>query len=347
MEGPVLVSGASGFLGRHILEAQRVLDPDIPVIALVRDREAWRDCDWTLALSQVDALEGSVTDPEDWSGDERVKGLRGIYHLAAVIKHSRWNVGDVRETNLVGTLNMVRLAAQNGCRMLFLSTSGTVGCFRSPDESADEHSPYCESEIAAWPYYRSKMLAERGAQGLAEELGVELVILRPPMLLGPGDHRLRSSANVLRFLEQRLPFLIRGGIHFVDVRDVAQAVLRAMSIPRPRPIYHLPGTACSIEEFFGMLAEISGTPAPRAGIPLGVARLLASAAQRLGVLLKGEPLQLLPDPVVVEMAARYWDVRSLYAADDLAYVTRDAHETLIDTVRWLRETGNAPASPLR
>ncbi len=338
MVGPVLVTGASGFLGRHVLETCRQ-NTSTPVLALVRNTEAWQRESWTGALGGVESIEGSVTEPESWSGDERLKDLSGIYHLAAVVKHSRWQSDDVYQTNVEGTLHMVRLAAAHGCRLVFLSTSGTVGCFHSPEERADEESPYCDSEVSSWPYYHSKLVAERRAHELAGELGVELVILRPPVLLGPKDHRLRSSANVLRFLQGRLPFLIRGGIHFADIRDVAGAVLRSMTRARPRPIYHLCGTACSIQDFFALLEEIAGVPAPRIVLPFRPAWLLASATQRLGVLLRNEPLSILPDPVVVEMAARYWATRSLYAAEDLNFVSRDARETLADTVRWLRETG--------
>ena len=339
MDGPILVSGASGFLGRHLLETYRQRDASAQVLALVRDTEAWQREDWTGAFGRVECIEGSVTEPDRWSGDVRLKGLQGIYHLAAVVKHSRWQSGDVYETNVEGTLHMVRLAAAHGCRLVFLSTSGTVGCFHSALEYADERSPHCESEVSSWPYYHSKLVAERRASRLAQELGIELVILRPPVLLGPRDHRLRSSSNVLRFLRGRLPFLIRGGIHFADIRDVAPAVLQAMTRTRPRPVYHLCGTACSIQSFFAMLEEIAGIPAPRTVLPFRPAWLLAWATQRLGVLLRGEPLTLLPDPVVVEMAARYWNTRSLYAADDLGYISRDAQETLADTVSWLREAG--------
>ncbi len=89
----------------------------------------------------------------------------------------------------------------------------------------------------------------------------------------------------------------------------------------------------------GSAGRAAGVPAPRIVLPFRPAWLLAWATQRLGVLLRGEPLTLLPDPVVVEMAARYWNTRSLYAADDLDYISRDAQETLADTVSWLREAG--------
>ena len=58
---------------------------------------------------------------------------------------------------------------------------------------------------------------------------------------------------------------------------------------------------------------------------------------RLGILLNGSPLQILPDPVVIEMASRYWDAKSLYAEKQLGYVSREARLTIADTVAWLRE----------
>ena len=114
-------------------------------------------------------------------------------------------------------------------------------------------------------------------------------------------------------LRGRLPFVIRGGMHFVDVRDAADAIHRAMRCRSVRPVYHLPGTTGSVEAFFGMIEEVSGAPAPRRVLPYHAAWLASSLLERLGVWLRGEPLHALPDPVVVEMASHYWGVRSLYA----------------------------------
>jgi len=145
----------------------------------------------------------------------------------------------------------------------------------------------------------------------------------------PGDHRLRSTSNLLRFLRRKLPFVIEGGIAFVDVRDVSAALVRLVELERPRPAYHLPGPACSVQAFFAMAEEVSGVPAPRFVLPYRPAWLLARGLEALGV-------HLLPDPVVVEMASHYWGVASRHAERDLDFRARDPRETLADTVRWLR-----------
>jgi len=137
-------------------------------------------------------------------------------------------------------------------------------------------------------------------------------------------------------LRGRLPFLIDGGIHFIDIRDAAQAILRAMDLPHPRAIYHLDGSCSSIRDFFAMLEEVSGVRAPRWVLPLGLAWPLAAASAWLGRRVRGAAMQLFPDPVVIEMASHYWGTQSLYAASELAYKSRDPRETLRDTVDWLR-----------
>jgi nucleoside-diphosphate-sugar epimerase len=336
---PLLVTGATGFVGRHLIDAHRRSGDARQLLALVRDPAAWSRYDWTRAHGDVSRIEGSVTEPDAWA--PALPRLSGIFHLAAVVRHSRRDADELLRTNVDGALAMVRLAAGHRCRLVVLSTSGTVGCFTDPDGVADEDAPWCEEIVAHWPYYRSKILLERRARALAHELGVELVFIRPPVLLGPGDHRFRSTGNVLRVLRGQLPFVIRGGMHFVDVRDAADAIHRAMRSRTVRPVYHLPGTAGSIEEFFGMVEEVSGVPAPRRVLPYRPAWLVASLLERLGVWLRGEALHALPDPVVVEMASHHWGLRSLYAAEDLGYKSRDPRETLRDTVEWLRANHDA------
>jgi nucleoside-diphosphate-sugar epimerase len=120
-------------------------------------------------------------------------------------------------------------------------------------------------------------------------------------------------------------------MHFIDARDAAPAIGRAMFLDSPAPTYHLSGTTCSIERFFAMVEEVSGVPGPRWVLPYRPAWVLAWALQHL---------RLLPDPVLIEMAGRYWGAHSTRAEADLGYAPRDGLETLRDTVDWLRR--NSP-----
>jgi nucleoside-diphosphate-sugar epimerase len=320
-----LLTGASGFLGRHLLSALQA--GGHRAVALLRDPQAWSGYDWTGKLEDVETLVGSVLEPAAWKEDARLDDVQGVFHLAALVRHSRQGGQEVETSIRDGTRRVLELAAERGWRVVFVSTSGTVGCFATPEQTADESSGYCEEAVRRWPYYRAKLRAEQEAQRLAEERGVSLVIARPPVLLGPGDHRFRSTGHLVRYLRGRLPFLVEGGVAFADVRDASAGLLRAMELDAPRPVYHLPGTACSVQRFFGMAEEVCGVPAPRRVLPFRTAWLLATALA---------PLHILPDPVVVEMASRWWGLRSLYAADDLGYASRDPLQTLSDTITWLQ-----------
>ncbi|MDP8998518.1 MAG: NAD-dependent epimerase/dehydratase family protein [Myxococcota bacterium] len=219
-----------------------------------------------------------------------------IVHTAAVVHHSRRGGEEMHEVNVGATVRLVRPAARAHCRMIFVSTSGTVGCSRDPDARPDEDAPFCEPVVSRWPYYASKIEAERQARALADELGVELVIVRPPVMLGPGDWRLRSTGHIARLLRGRVPFIVPGSIHFVDVRDVSAALVRLISLPRPRIVYNMPGTSWSLATFFEQCARLGGVAKPRQ-LPGRAAWLLSSGAEALSRLFGGDPGSLLPDPV--------------------------------------------------
>ncbi len=264
-------------------------------------------------------------------------GLSGIYHLAAEVKHSRRDAGAMTRFNVEGTLAMVRVAADLRCRIVFVSTSGTIGCSTSPEDSPDEDSPHCEATVRNWPYYESKVIAEKRARVLANELGVELVIMRPPVLLGPGDHRFRSIGTLKRVLDGKLPVAFHGGFHFVDVRDAADAMVRAMGITSPRASYNLPGTASSLDGFFRQVARLAGIPASWRVVPTRIVRYLAKLNDAAG-----RPVSVLPDPVVIEMAGHYWGLSSKYSQRDLGFRSRTPDLTIGDTVAWIRQEASRP-----
>ena len=332
-----LVTGATGFLGRHVVTAIRANEPDSRIFALVRDPAAasLRPLSY---LKGVELVAGSPVEPAGWQDDARLSDLDGIYHLAAEVKHSRADTAEMNRLNVDGTLAVVRFAHAKAARIVFVSTSGTVGCSTKADDAPDENASFCEATARGWPYYMSKIEAEKRSRELADELGVELVVVRPPVLLGPGDHRFRSIGNVMRVLRGRLPFVVTGGMNFVDIRDAAAAMVAAMHHPSPRPVYNLPGTASSLDGFFRRVARLAGIEPSWRVLPSSLVWMLARANE-----IAGKPLHILPDPVVIEMAGHYWGISSRYAAADLNYSTRDPDETIADTIEWIRQASGAAA----
>jgi dihydroflavonol-4-reductase len=326
-----LVTGATGFLGRHVLEAVRAEHPEARIVVLVRSAGSWSSQPWASALGRVEVVVGELLDTASWADDRRLAGLTGIFHLAAEVRHSRREVDEMIRTNVGGAVSMVEVAAKYGARVVFASTSGTVGCSTDAAYAPDEEAPHCDAVVARWPYYASKVRAEREARSAAERVGVELVVMRPPVLLGPGDHRFRSTSNVLRLLRGRLPLLFDGTIHYVDIRDVARAMVRAMTLAKPRPAYHLPGTTSGLDEFFRLVARTAGIEPRWRRIPARAVWAVARALELVGV-----RSHFIPDPVLVEMGIHHWGLTSSHSARDLGFRPRPPVETIADTVDWLR-----------
>ncbi|MBL91204.1 MAG: NAD-dependent epimerase [Myxococcales bacterium] len=327
-----LITGATGFLGRHLLST---LPTDAEKWVLVRDARAFHALPFTQKLKKVRVIEGELFGfkvDEQWPAR-----FDGIFHCAALVDHARERRDEVFKINVEGTLALVRLAAEMQSRVVFVSSSGTVGCFRQSDEWADEQSDYENAAVGDWPYYRSKQQAEQQAAELASTLGVSLVIMRPPVLLGPGDHRYRSTGHILRLAQGRLPFVLAGGMNFTDVRDVAKALWAAMKHPNPKKIYHLPGHECSLSQFFDRCIALGVAQKSPQEVPFAVAKGMAGLCKALGPVTLGKSASWFPDPVVVEMASRHWGIKSRYAANDLKYQPRSGTETLRDTLDWLTE----------
>jgi dihydroflavonol-4-reductase len=327
LTGPLtLVTGATGFLGAHLVRAlvARGLGP-------VRAMQSSAPPAW-LTASGVEVVRGSVTSPDDVA--RALQGVGRVYHLAGQVSMKPTDGHRMYQLHVDGTRILCRAAAERGVRRIVLSsTSGTIAVSRRADAGLDESSPPPIELIARWPYYASKLYQEEAARRACSDK-VELVMLNPSLLLGPGDDRLSSTRTVLQFLGREIAITPPGGLNFVDVRDVAEAFIAAMDRGTPGERYLLGGMNCTFSEYFGRLERITKVAGPllkgRGNLTLWAARAQAALYKQLG---KSVPVE----PAAVEMASHYWYFESTKAARDLGFLAREASDTLHDTVRYLRE----------
>jgi dihydroflavonol-4-reductase len=317
-----LVTGGTGLLGRALIA--RLMRRGDEVVVLSRSNPAAarsRGARW---------IRGSVLDPTALA--IAADGVDGVFHLAGRVLHSRREgYAGLRELHVGGSLLAVEAAAHAGARRIVLaSTSGTVAVCRRECAPIDDTAPYATETVRRWPYYLTKIEAERAARFRARALGIDIVCLRPSLLLGPGDLDGVSNRAIVDFLRGRVPFVPPGGMSFVDVRDTADAFVAAMHVDDPDPAYLLAADNVSFAGLFERLAGLTGRPAPRCRLPLPAARAAATALAlqaRLGA-------QPVPDPVLVEMATHFWYADTESAWQRLGVTPRDPDETLRDAVAW-------------
>ena len=187
--------------------------------------------------------------------------------------------------------------------------------------------------ISRWPYYASKVYQEEAARRACGDT-VELVIVNPSLLLGPGDDRLCSTRDVLSFLAREIPMMPTGGLNFVDARDVAAVLPVAMERGRAGERYLLGGHNWTFAEFFGRLERLTKVPGPRLRAPKGQLTYYATQVQAALYRKIGRTPPV--EPAAVEMASYFWYFDSSKAIEELGFHPRDATDTLFDTVSYIR-----------
>jgi dihydroflavonol-4-reductase len=329
----IAITGASGFLGRHVVE-RLVSTHELRCIS--RSGTAPDGAQGIAAnVMDVDALRGAF------------EGVDIVIHGAGMVSHSQVDAARLWDVHVTGTENVVQACRDQGVRRLVhISTSGTVAVSDEPDFVGTEDMMDPLQTVATWPYYRSKLFAEHVAKEAAKD-GLEVVILNPSLLLGPGDDLLGASTESIRlYLDHGIPFPPPGGVSFVDVRDVAGAVELALVEGGSSGARFLlgPGNQ-TFFEFYACLARITGKSAPVASLPRRTGRLLRSLP-KLGKS-KGLGFGATLSREQLELACHYWYVDDSLARETLGWEPRDPVRTLEDTVHDIESRRRSIADRFR
>lgn len=311
-----LVTGATGFLGAHMVRSLEARGYE--VVPFSRSTGG-------------DVLDGG-----------RVRavaaGCEGVFHCAGKVSRKPEDAEAMYRLHVEGTKTVLDACSAAGVRRAVVaSTSGTVAVSDSPDHVATEDDEAPIGIVSRWPYYRSKLFAEKAALERSRD-GFDVVSVNPSLLLGPGDVHGSSTEDVRLFLEGAIPAVPAGGLSFVDARDAAEAMRLAMERGRAGERYLVGACNLTMREFFARLSRASGVRAPwvpmprsRAAASFG-ARMMERVAARVGI-----PAPV--DAVSVEMAQSFWYLDAGKAERELGWSARDPGETLHDTVEDLRARG--------
>jgi nucleoside-diphosphate-sugar epimerase len=286
MSSKVLVTGGSGYLGTQLVAA--MLRQGREVRATVRSLDA--ETDVRTAVQSGGASDGGLelvvadlSTDDGWAA--AVAGVEEVHHVASPIPPAQPKGADelivpARE----GTLRVLRAARDAGARRVVLTSSfAAVGYSPKTVRDYDEEDWTDPDTPGLAPYPRSKAIAERAAWDFIEADGgnTELVVVNPTFIAGPSlVPALRSTLSHFKaIIEGKMPALPRQRFGIVDVRDVADAHIRAMATPDAAgkryllladgPTTTWLGLAQSLRDYLGVagahvtLVEASGEdPAP-------------------------------------------------------------------------------------
>lgn len=265
----VLVTGATGFLGSHLVE--RLVSRGDEVRALVR-----RTSDTShLKNLKVALFEGDVTRPETIG--PAVEGVEAVYHTAAKVSDwAPWR--EFERTTIYGTRNVMRAAASAGVRRFLYVSTDAVYALTALKGRITEDSPL-ERRFGLLDYYRrSKSAAERIARRYQRSGLMGVTILRPGLLLGERDRTIYPGA--VEFLESSTAAYLGDGnnrLPYVYVGDVAEAcVLGATEAQAAGRIYNVASDEpVTQRDLFDTVAAAAGLKPPRRSVPVWAAYLAA------------------------------------------------------------------------
>lgn len=322
-----LVTGASGFVGSHVVEALR--EQGTAVRALVRTAAA----EASLREVGVEVQVGDVCDPRVLA--EAVRGVDVVYHCAAAVGPA-YSPRQIHDISLAGARNLLDALKQKGSGRAVILTSVNVLGTRNLDD-ATEDLPCRRSHDASADV---KIEIEALTNEYVQRHNVDAVILRPGLIYGPRDrHNLPQMARALR--RGKFAFLgSRDNIApIVYISDVVDAIVLAGRTPASRGrIYHITdGSRTTIGQFVDRLAELIRCPPPRKVLPYAVPYLACVLFDALAALrlYRGRP-------PISRASFRHLATSRLVsierATQELGYAPRIFYQEGLSTaVKWMEE----------
>lgn len=216
----ILVTGASGFLGQHLLQA--LAQQPLPVVGLYNTRTPqdvntsgviWKQCD----LLDIFAVE------------EVMQGITKVYHCAAIVSFDPRKKDQMIQGNVAATANVVNAALDAGvAKLVHVSSIAALG--RTAEVAGEgaliTEDTHWEESRANSAYAESKFQSEMEVwRAMAE--GLNAAIVNPAIILGEGDWN-SGSANLMQIVYKEFPWYTTGVNAWVDVKDVVDAMIAIM-----------------------------------------------------------------------------------------------------------------------
>lgn len=240
----VLVTGANGLLGHHVVMELKKRDLGIKII--VRSIKNIH-----FDLEGIEVITGSFTNYENLR--TAAEGCGAIIHIAAATALDYSQYSDYESININATKQLLEIASElNINTIVYISTANTIGYGtkkRFANENNEIQSPFSSSF-----YAKSKLVTEKLFQSHAKDK--HMVIINPTFMVGSYDTKPSSGKLLLMGFGRRLMFIPGGGKNFVAVKDVAVACCNALTMGVSGERYLAAGTNLSFKKFYKIQSKV-------------------------------------------------------------------------------------------
>ena len=246
----VFITGATGFVGLNIAHALLAAGHEVACFVRPGARRRY------LERLPLHITTGTLDDQAALA--HAMHGTEAVIHTAGNTSSKSGDLTALQAANIDSTRAILQAARTCGVRrIVYTSTTSTIGSFGSPRLSANE-SVRLEGWRARSPYAQTKQAAE--ALLLSAHGGPECVVLNPAEVIGPYDHTLQWGRMVLAVAAGQLPFIPPGSGTFCPASAVAKAHLAALTLGRPGERYILGGHNLPFAELISQIGMVTGQP---------------------------------------------------------------------------------------
>jgi len=308
----ILITGATGFLGKHLLEALSGKECRISVLCRKIPAEKFQK-------QGVTYIEGDIEDPYSMSG--AFKNIDVVIHAAALVSVRPEDNERMFSVNVLGTRNVVNAVLESDVkRLIHVSSVAAIGGGHNPGKIMDESAVWNGSTEG---YGFSKYSAELEIFRAAAE-GVEVDIVNPSVILAPPGSK-RTSGLLLKLAMSRLPFIPDGIVNIVDARDVADFIVEMLDKAASGKRYILNGFTLTWKDFFSEVSQRTGRSVKHITIPTRIAIWLTAIQEFMFFIMMRPPLLT---RVAVKMATSGNRYSTEKATGEAGFQFRSAESTL-------------------
>jgi nucleoside-diphosphate-sugar epimerase len=322
----VLVTGASGFVGSHLVD--QLLERGKSVRCLVRQSSKLKYLDH----KDVELAYGALNDSTDW--EEALSGIDTIYHVAGTTFARR--ARDYFTTNHQGTETILAEALKRRDRIkrfVYISSLAAVGPGRDGQPVSEDATP-----APITPYGRSKLAAEEAVRAVSDLLPVTIV--RPPAVYGPRDYGIFEFFKAVK--GGMFPMIGRRDkrVSLVHVRDLCEGIILAGESESAlgRTYFISSEDDYSMRAVADLMAALMHKRAREIAIPKSLAYGVAVAAEAAAAVLRRPPV--INRDKVNDLSQTCWSCSIERAKNELGYKPSvDLEEGLRETIEWYKREG--------